>query len=108
MKSPLNPITQFAEILRDDFGDKLGPVGTEILQFMMNAGKRLRTLIDDLLSYARSGKDLGKLTELETEMIVKDVLLDLFKRFEGSENTEGTGLGLPICKRKIEFHGGSM
>jgi two-component system, sensor histidine kinase and response regulator len=33
---------------------------------------------------------------------------DTFARFHGSKAPEGTGLGLPICKRIIEAHGGAI
>lgn len=189
LKSPLNSITQFAELLKEDYGDKLGSDGGELLQVIMNAGARLRNLIDDLLSYARGGKDLGEMTLFDSRLLVDEIIdslrgnlqkvnasfeigplpalyadrtgisqvfqnlisnaikyrkseplviqiqsqdsstgwhfqiadngigfqpedqksaFDVFKRFGGSQKIEGSGLGLPICKRIIELHGGSI
>ena len=189
LKSPLNSIIQFVELLRDDLGDRLKPSESEILDFISNAGERLRQLIDDLLAYARSGKNIGEMVSVDLNLVVEDVLsslqcdlkaanaiinvgllpvahadklgisqvfqnlianaikyrganppviriksvdeekcwrisvqdngagfreedkpkaFDLFERFDASSKNGGTGLGLPICKRIIEAHGGTL
>lgn len=189
LKSPLNSITQFVELLHEKLNDKIDADDIEILNFISNAGARLRSLIDDLLSYARSGKNLGEITSVDLHTVLENVVsslrgelksanaqlamgpmpivmadrvgisqifqnlianavkyrserplaiqiisneendrwrfeikdngmgireedqqnaFELFKRFEVSSKREGTGLGLPICKRIIEAHGGSI
>jgi signal transduction histidine kinase len=189
LKSPLNSITQFIELLKESLGGKIGPDEAELLRFITNSGVRLRSLIDDLLAYARSGKNLGEIKSVDLQTLVEEVIsalhgslsktgalmdvgplplvsvdrvgisqvfqnlisnavkyrreqplrikvrafdqgdswrfeisdnglgirdedqssaFELFKRFEVSSDREGTGLGLPICKRVIEAHGGSI
>lgn len=74
LKSPLNSITQFAEILNDDFSHLLGSEGSHYLKRIIDAGGRLRSTIDDLLSLHRAGHGLGALEWVDTKDIVTSVL----------------------------------
>ena len=189
LKSPLNSITQFVELLKESLDGRLSLEESQMLKFIDKAGIRLRSLIDDLLAFARSGGHFGQPTSVDLNSVVDAVLLslhaevraanaslhydnlsiviadrvamyqlfqnlisnalkyrserplviriesleledhwrmavsdngvgisiddqrdafELFKRFENSSKREGTGLGLPICKRVVESFGGSI
>jgi len=44
---------RYTQLLREDFEGKLGPSGDELIAVVAGAARRLRTLIDDLLSFSR-------------------------------------------------------
>jgi PAS domain S-box-containing protein len=56
LRSPLNTVNAFVQLLERDYGDKLGE-GKELLGFVTDATKRMATLIEDLLQYARVSAD---------------------------------------------------
>jgi|GEM_PF-2030038 len=55
LKSPLNSMTQFAEVLQEELGPRLNDEEKEYLAFINQAGERARRMIDSLLEYARVG-----------------------------------------------------
>lgn len=99
LKSPLITITQFSELLAEDFGDKLGTEGHEYLDFIINAGNRMRLLIDRLLEYARAGspkKDFKRISTKDAITTVKNNLL---------AQIEETGTQLTIDEELPEIFG---
>lgn len=87
LKSPLISITQFSELLAEDFAGKLGPEGQEYLDFIINAGNRMRLLIDRLLEYARAGTEKKDFKKVSTEEAVTTVRKNLLAQIEET-NTE--------------------
>ncbi len=76
LKSPLNSITQFTELLVEDYGDKLGSDAAEYTDFIISAGKRMSRLIDSLLVYARSGAKFEP-KPVDLEEVSHDVIKNL-------------------------------
>jgi len=58
LRSPLNTIMQFTQLLERKYGNIAG--GKELLAYVTDAAGRMRTLIDDLLSYATASADVFK------------------------------------------------
>ncbi|MEO8372984.1 MAG: ATP-binding protein [Candidatus Solibacter sp.] len=52
LRSPLNTVVQFSQLLERQYGDQLGD-GKQLLDYVTGAAKRMQNLIDDLLSYAK-------------------------------------------------------
>lgn len=53
LQEPLRKIQSFSSLLSDQFGDRLGEAGQDLLGRINKAGSRMSTLIKDLLTYSR-------------------------------------------------------
>jgi PAS domain S-box-containing protein len=62
LRSPLNTVVQFSQLLERQYGDKLGD-GKELLDYVTSSAKRMQSLIDDLLSYARVSTEAARVFE---------------------------------------------
>ena len=86
LRTPLNSILGFAELLRDTSGDKADPRSARYLQNILNSGRNLLELINDLL-------DLAKIEAGRME--VRSAPLPLNDLFEGL-----TGILKPLSEKK--------
>lgn len=77
MQEPIRMITNFSEIISTDYADKIDDDGKEYLRLIVNAGMRLRELVDDLLIYARVGNEAIKPIAFDSESVMKGVLENL-------------------------------
>ena len=53
LREPLNTVVQFGELLEHDEGPRLPPEGRQYLGLVLQAARRMRGLLDDVLQYAR-------------------------------------------------------
>lgn len=71
LRAPLRAINDYAQILSEDYGEKLDTEGIRILETIKDNATKMRTLIDDLLAFSHLGRkkvlntevDMNKLTE---------------------------------------------
>ncbi|HTF16747.1 MAG TPA: response regulator [Chryseolinea sp.] len=56
LRSPLRSIKGYAQILQDDFGDKIGVEGTKLLSIIQQNSARMDDLINDLLEFSKLGR----------------------------------------------------
>src|SRR5579859_427045 len=56
LRSPLRGILGFANILSEEYGDRLDEEGKRVISVIMQNTLKMGHLIDDLLSFSRSGK----------------------------------------------------
>jgi PAS domain S-box-containing protein len=76
LQEPLRTVTSFAELLQNQYRNKLDSVGQKYLYFIQQGTERMKTLITDLLEYSRIGR--GKaLMPVDCNEIVKTVIADL-------------------------------
>ena len=77
LQEPLRKIHFFADRLKEKFHNELGTDGASMLNRMEAATGRMRTLIEDLLAYSRVSAKRTAFTEVNTDLLVREVLSDL-------------------------------
>ena len=71
LRSPLSSIAGFAEVLAEDFGAQASKEALECLSFIRGAVKRMTSLIDGILSYAKLNAAVPEMRLISSEEAVK-------------------------------------
>ncbi len=77
LRSPLRIIDGYSQILLEDYAPQLDAEGQQTIQVIMRNTKKMGQLIDDLLDFSRSGKKEMKLTRVNMNALVEEVLEEL-------------------------------
>ncbi|MCD9624826.1 sensor histidine kinase [Rhabdothermincola salaria] len=77
LSEPLRVISGHVELLREEYGDRLGDEATEWIGFAVDGCTRLRRLIDDLLEYSRIGRDDPPRVDVDLDAVVDAALAQL-------------------------------
>ncbi len=74
LRAPLRHINGFAEILMKQYSDKMPDEALKHLDTIVSSAKKMGVLIDDLLSFSRTGRIELKKTEFRMNQVVDDAL----------------------------------
>jgi ligand-binding sensor domain-containing protein/signal transduction histidine kinase len=74
LRAPLRAVIGYSKILEDNFGQKLDVDGRSTLNAILNNSKKMNQLIDDLLTFSKSGKAEMMTTEIDMSALVKSVI----------------------------------
>ena len=77
LKSPLNGIIGYGEILKEDYQNKLDDEAKEKIDVIITSGKRMALLINDLLEFARAGKTIISEDQISIENMISEITTDL-------------------------------
>lgn len=77
LQEPLRKIQAFGSRIQKKEGGLLSDQGQDYLQRMLNAAKRMRTLIDDLLNFSRVSTRANPFVETDLNELVWEVITDL-------------------------------
>jgi light-regulated signal transduction histidine kinase (bacteriophytochrome) len=77
LRSPLRHINGFSEILTKQYSDKLPEDARNLLNTITGSAKKMGTLIDDLLSFSRTGRAELRKSKLKMNQVIEDALVQL-------------------------------
>lgn len=74
LKAPLRGINSLANWLIEDYSDKLGTEGKQLLDLMIGRTRRLGKLVDGILAYSRAGRNPASSETIDLNLIVHDTI----------------------------------
>ena len=77
LQEPLRTITSFTQLIERRYKDKLDDDADEFIEYIVDAAKRMQTLINDLLNYSRVATMRKEFKLTDTEEILKFALNNL-------------------------------
>ncbi len=77
LQEPLRTLIAFSDFLMRDQADKLDESGKEYVRYLVEASRRLRALIQDLLSLSRAGKVTAEFSSVNLDEVVEVLKADL-------------------------------
>lgn len=77
LQEPIRNVAIYSEIIANRYHDSLDADGLQFLGFLTEGGRRLATLISDLLAYTRAGVIEGDVTIVDSSAILKNTLASL-------------------------------
>lgn len=91
LQEPLRKIQAFGDRLRDRCSEGLGDHGRDYLERMRSAASRMRTLIDDLLTFSRLQTKAKPFEPVDLNQLAEEVVSDLEGRIQQSEGRVEVG-----------------
>jgi PAS domain S-box-containing protein len=77
LQEPIRNVSVYSEIVAKRYHDLLDSDGQQFLGFLTEGGRRLATLIDDLLAYTRAGLDEGSPAPVDSSAVLNQALTSL-------------------------------
>jgi PAS domain S-box-containing protein len=77
LQEPLRTLIAFSDFLLKDYGERLEPQGQEFVRYLVDASRRMRAMILEMLNLSRAGKVIGEFEEVDLQELTAVVLTDL-------------------------------
>jgi PAS domain S-box-containing protein len=87
LQEPLRTLIAFSDFLLKDCGDRLDANGAEYVSHIVEASRRMRALITDVLDLSRAGRVTGEFAQITLDDLISVVKADLAEliRAQGAE-----------------------
>ncbi len=87
LQEPVRNVAVYSEIISRRYQSQLDADGRQFLEFLTEGGRRLATLINDLLAYTRAGVIEGQVQAVDASGVLKDTLFSLAEAIRESGAT---------------------
>jgi PAS domain S-box-containing protein len=77
LQEPLRTLISFSDFLMKDYGDRLETDGKEYVRYLVEASRRMRSMIHGLLTLSRAGKVIGEFAMVDLEELAAVIKADL-------------------------------
>jgi signal transduction histidine kinase len=77
LRAPLRAVDGYAQMLEEDYGERLEQEGRRLLSVVRASSRRMGSLIDDLLRFSRLGKQAPAKHPIDMTVLVREVLDEL-------------------------------
>lgn len=91
LRAPLRAVQGYVTILEEDFGGRLEGEARRLLGVIQDRTRRMEHLIDDLLVFARLGRQRLSVTPVQLDDLVRQTLDDCRSTYEGRQITFTVG-----------------
>ncbi|MEM7102029.1 MAG: ATP-binding protein [Bacteroidota bacterium] len=78
LQEPLRIIGNFVQLLDRKYSTQLGAEGKELIDFTVDAAKRMSRLINEILLFSRVNKEALKPIKIKTEKLINNKMMDMF------------------------------
>lgn len=85
LQEPIRNVAVYSEIIAKRYDDRLDADGRQFLGFLREGGRRLATLINDLLAYTRAGVVEGTVSTVDTAVALEHALSSLAEAIRESD-----------------------
>ena len=103
LQEPLRMVTSFVSLLGQQYADKIDDKGKEFIKIAVEASERMRTLISDLLQYARIGRESQVRVDIDCNQEMRHVVQNLDTAIKGTGATVDVGPMPNIRGNPVEF-----
>ena len=84
LQEPLRMVSSYLQLIERRYGDTLGDVGNEFLEYAVDGADRMRAMINGLLQYSRVDTEGMSLEPVDLNEVLDDTLTDLAMHFDDS------------------------
>ncbi len=96
LRAPLRHVAGYAELLQKQSAASLDEKSRRFMAMILEAAKRMGSLIDDLLGFSRIGRAEARKTAVSLDQLVREVITEL-KQDSKDRDIAWTVAALPVC-----------